>query len=194
MGVIINGKHISNVRYADDTALLAESENQLQQMINNINNCCKKLGMSLNAKKTKVMVTSKKDTREQLEITVNARLEQLKQYTYLGSLITHDGRCIQEVKKRIAQAKGAFWKTGELLRGNMNIKLKLRLIKCYVFSVLAYAVETWTYSIEIKRRIRAFEMWTYRRMLKISWTERVTNETVKQRVNVEEDLVLVLAR
>ena len=76
----------------------------------------------------------------------------------------------------------------------MNLDLKLRLIKCYVFSVLAYAAETWTYSIEIKRRIRAFEMWTYRRMLKISWTERVTNETVKQRVNVEEELVSVLAR
>ena len=141
--------------------------------------------MSLNAKKTKVMVTSKKNTGEQLEITVNnTRLEQVKQYTYLGSLITDDGRCIQEVKKRIGQAKSAFWKTRELLRGNVNIKLKLRLLKCYVFSVLAYASETWTYSMEIKRKKRAFEMWTYRRLLKISWTRRVTNESVKQRVNV----------
>ena len=69
------------------------------------------------------MVTSKGDTGEQLEINVNdIKLEQVNQYTYLGSLITEDGRCLREVKKRIAQAKEAFWKNRELLRGNVNIE------------------------------------------------------------------------
>ena len=159
-GITLNGEYISNVRYADDTALVAETGEQLQQMINNINDSCNKYGMSLNAKNTKVMVISKKDTWEQLAITVNnTRLEQVKQYTYLGSLITDDGRCIQEVKKRIGQAKSVFWKTRELLRGNVNINTE-----------------------------------TYRRLLKISWTRRVTNGSVKQRVNVEEDLVSVLVK
>ena len=98
--ITLNGEYISNARYTDDTALVAETGEQLQQMINNINDSCNKYGMSLNVKNTKVMVISKKDTGEQLAITVNnTRLEQVKQYTYLGSLITDDGRCIQEVKK-----------------------------------------------------------------------------------------------
>ena len=63
-----------------------------------------------------------------------------------------------------------------------------------VFSVVTCAAETWMYSVEVKRRNREFEMWTYRRILKISWTERVTNEVVKQRMNAKEDLVMMMAR
>ncbi len=196
-GININGERISNIRYADDTALLAESQEQLQKMITKINNSCKKFGMSLNAKKTKVMIVEKKESREQLKIHVDGtELEQVYQYSYLGSLITTDGRCIREVKKRIIQAKEAFWKNKEVMRGDINLDLKLRLLKCYVYSIVSYAAETWTFSKEMKKRIRAFEMWTYRRILKISWTEKVKNEVIKERLNLKnrEDLATIIAR
>ena len=88
------------------------------------------------------MVTSKGDTGEQLEINVNdIKLEQVNQYTYLGSLITEDGMYLREVKKRIAHVKEAFWKNRDLLRGNVNIDLKMRNLK-WVFSVVTHAAET----------------------------------------------------
>ena len=70
-GISINDERILNIRYANDTALLAENKEQLQRMVNSINNICKKYDMNLNAKKMKVVVTSKRDTGEQLEININ---------------------------------------------------------------------------------------------------------------------------
>ena len=97
-------------------------------------------------------------------------LEQFDHYTYLGSIISNDGRCLEELKKRIAQTKSAFWKNKEIIRRNININLKLRMLSCYVNSVATNGSETWTYSREIQKN-NAFEMWTYRCMLKISWRE-----------------------
>ena len=90
----------------DDTALLAETSEQLKRMVNSNNGSFKMYSMDFNAKKTKVRITSKKDIGEQLEIVVNdAKLEQMKQYTHLGSFVKYDGRCLREMKKRILQAK-----------------------------------------------------------------------------------------
>ena len=182
-GVTFNGVRYTNIRFADDTVVVAESEEELQSMIESINTACEEYGMALNAKKTKTMVISKLDEGKTCKVKVNGtELDQVKKYKYLGTMVTDDGRSIAEVKRRIALAKDAFWKYGELLRNNVAMKTKKKVLSCYINSVLMYGSESWTITEEMRRRLDAFEMWCYRRILKISWTDRVTNVEVLRRV------------
>ena len=107
-GLKINGKNINNIRFADDTAIIAENEEDLQNLLNKITLTCEEYGMALNVKKTKTMVIDKKNSIV-TNIYVNGeKLEQVKKYKYLGSWITEDGKCTEEVKNRTGQAKAEF--------------------------------------------------------------------------------------
>ena len=75
------------------------------------------------------------------------------------------------------------------MRSNINLNLKLRLFTAYIFSVVGYGSEAWTYSKVIKEKLHAFEMWCYRRILKISWMERVTNKKVLETIGHQRVLV-----
>ena len=86
----------------------------------------------------------------------------------MGSWITEDARCEEELKARIGMAKAAFWKNKEVMRRNVRFDAKNKIIDCYVFSVLNYECESWTWNKAMFKKINAFEMWCYRRMLKIS--------------------------
>ena len=143
-GININGQNITNIRYADDTIILAESEQQLQHMIDKLVATCEQYGMAMNAKKTKTMIVEK-TPEKQCEVNVKGqRLTQVKQYKYLGRTIEYTGQCKTEVAQRINQAKIAFWKKATILKSNISLKTRIRILMCYVFSVLSYGCETWT--------------------------------------------------
>ena len=135
---------------------------------------------------TKTMVINKcRDT--QCSITVDGNiLEQVSQYKYLGSWITEDGRCDLDVKTRIGMAKYAFWKYKQLLKGNINLQVKKRILQCFVFPVVKYSSESWTLNKDLGRRINAMEQWCYRRLLKIKWTDKISNEEVLHRMYMED--------
>ena len=80
----------------------------------------------------------------------------------------------------------AFWQHKELLRGNLKLATKKRLLDRYVFSVLKYGCENWTQNKTLTKRIDAFEQWCFRRVLKISWKDRVSNEQVLYRIEEEK--------
>ena len=144
-------------------------------MVNKLNKTCIVYGMSINAKKTKVMVVNKTGSTP-LQISLdNSVLEQVARYKYLGSWITEDGRCEEDLKSRIAMAKVAFWQNKEVMRRNIKPQTKLRLLNCYVYSILNYGCESWTWNKAMRKKVHAFEHWCYRRMLKISWKDKVTN-------------------
>ncbi|KAG1699290.1 putative phosphoenolpyruvate synthase [Nymphon striatum] len=176
-------------RYADDTAVVATSQLELQKMISRIHEMCTKYGMSINIKKTKVMVVRKKKEQhtQGIKITVDGqKLEHVKEYTYLGSVVNENAKCLTEVRKRIGMAKTSFWKCKEFLRRDLALTLKKRLLDCYVKSVAAYGCEAWTFSKEIIARINALQLWCYRRMLKVKYTDHVTNKKVKERIGAEK--------
>ena len=114
------------------------------------------------------------------------RLEQVTQYKYLGSCNTEDGRCDLDVKTRIGMAKDAFWKNKQLLKESISLNVKKRFLQCYVLPVIRYSCESWTLSKDLCRRINAFEQWCYRGLLKIKWTDKITNEEVMCRMNMED--------
>ena len=129
--------------YADDTALTAESEPELQEIVNRVNQVGKEYGMKMNVKKTKTMVVSRKVDIPQVNINIDGQvIEQVSHFMYLGQLITEDGKCDEEIKRRIGQARLAFNNMkGVLCCRRLSLTCRMRLIKCYVWSTLLYAVD-----------------------------------------------------
>jgi hypothetical protein len=162
-GVKVGGQLVNAIRFADDQAMLASNNAGLQRIMNRLNETSGEYGMEINIAKTKVMRISRTGGKS-MDITVNGvKLEQVKQYCYLGSMITEDCKCQTEIRRRIAMGKEAFNKRGELLRGKLSHDLKKRLVKTLVWSVVLYASETWTMQKEDIKRLEAFEMWIWRK-------------------------------
>ncbi|KAI5742924.1 hypothetical protein M8J77_012730 [Diaphorina citri] len=182
-GLLLNGRLINNLRYADDLVLLSSSRNGLIDLLKNLFESSKKYNMKINIKKSKVMRISKNNKRKIPKIQIEGQaLEEVSQYKYLGALITNDAKCDADIKTRIAIARNAFWKHKEIFRRNVSKKTKLRILQTYVFSILSYGCESWTLKADISKRITSFENWCYRRMLKISWRDRVTNCEILRRM------------
>lgn len=193
-GVKVGGEMIKAIRYADDKAIVSSTKAGLQVLMDNLNDITKKYGMKINVKKTKVMCISRKKVVG-LKILIDGQLvEQVSQFKYLGSLISEDGYCKADIKSRIAQGKCAFMERKGILTGSMKVELKIRMIKCLVWTVATYAAECWTMTGEDRKRIEAFEMWTLRRMLKISWRDKITNQAVLERAGVQRELLRSINR
>ena len=103
----------------------------------------------------------------------NNRIKQVNSFVYLDSLLTQDTRSRQEIERRIALAKYSFKIMKHLLTNNrVRMETRIRALKTYVWSTLMYGSESWTITRELKAKLKAAEMWFYRRMLRISWRER----------------------
>ena len=110
------------------------------------------------------------------------QLEDVESFKYLGSVLTNDGRCACEIKCRIVMAKAAFNKKKALFTGTLDLELRKKLVKCYIWSVAVYGAETGTLRAVDQKYVESFEMWCWRRVENISWTDHVRNEEVLLRV------------
>ncbi len=200
LGLNVNGKIINNLRYADDTVLIATSEKELQTMVDRVKEASADFGLKLNTKKTKTMLISKnfnkmgqKGTLERKSVNIQIdgeKIEELKQFEYLGSTISNDGHCIREVTIRIAKAKTQFTKLKKFLcNPKVTLGLRKRMMRMYVWSTFLYGSETWTLNKVLEDKIRRFEMWCYRGMLKVSWMKRITNVHVLEMAKTGRELV-----
>ena len=191
-GLKIGGKIINNLRYADDTALIAENQKDLQNLLNVVKNESRKKGLDLNSKKTEVMVISKRTTPECKIFVDRTKVKQKQSFKYLGMRVTQDGRSLSEVNTRIAQAKIVFKIMKSILTNkNMSISMatRQRVLQCYVEPILMYGFEAWTISKPIQKKIEAVEMWFWRQMLKIPWTAKRTNAEVMEEAGLTRSLV-----
>jgi hypothetical protein len=110
----------------------------------------------------------------------------VESFKYLGSILTYDGRCICEIKCRIAMAKAAFNKKRTLFTSTLDLELRKKLVNCYVWSIALYGAETWTLRAVDQKHLESFEMWCWRRMEEINCTDHVSNEDVLLRVKEQE--------
>lgn len=185
-GIVVNGEVINNMRYADDTALIASSCEDLQLLLNRVHAVSSEYGLSMNIRKTKFMIVSRRTVVDARLWIAGVEVERVRWYKYLGCCLNENWEYSQELKSRIEQARAAFTKMRPLLCSrDLSLKTRLRIIKCYVLPVLIYGHEGWTLTKTLERRLAAFEMWIYRRMLRIPWTARMTNTEVLDRMGTE---------
>ena len=127
------------MRYADDTILLAETEEDLQEILNEVNRIGKTFDLNMNAKKTKTMLVSKDVTSTKVNVKIDGDnfIKQTDKYTYLGQTIASNGKCDDEILKRIEIATGAFNSMLKTITArHISIKTRKRIIKAYVWSTL----------------------------------------------------------
>jgi hypothetical protein len=138
--------------------------------------------------KTKVMRISRQPFP--VKITTDQKLlENVESFKYLGSILANDGRCTCEIKCRIVMAKAAFNKKKALFTSTLDLELRKKLVKCYIWSIALYGAETWTLRAVDQKHLQSLEMWSWRRMEKISWTDHVRNEEVLLRVNEQRNIL-----
>ena len=147
--------------------------------------------MKMNIIKTKSIVISRKKPVTNSSISVEGKpIQQVDRMVYLGYMATEDGECNKEIKRRIGIVRSAFESLVKILTSrNISIELRLRIAKCYIWSTLLYAAETWTLTKGTSHKLESFEMWLYRRMLRISWKEHKTNGEVLHKMKTKRSLL-----
>eukprot|EP00794_Sanderia_malayensis_P002663 gene2663-biopygen2205 len=185
-GVRCGGRTVTDLRFADDIDMLEEDEESLKEVTRRLEITSKRYGMEISTEKSKVMVTGKNEMTENqvVNVTVDGvQLGQVKSFTYLGARIDENGKSEMEVRVLIGRATSALAKMDSIWRAReIKLKTKLVLMRAVVVATLLYACESWTVSKGDEKRLRAFEMKTYRRLLGIPWKDKKTNEWVMARV------------
>ena len=157
----IGGQVIHTVKYAADLVLLAKEETVLQEMVDRLIEDGRCYGMKMNVEKTRVMRISRQPFAVKFTID-HKQLDNVESFKYLGSMLTNDGRCTCEIKPMIAMAKAAFNKKRALFTSTLDIKLRKKLVKCYIWSIALYGAKTWTLRAVDQKHLERFEMWCWR--------------------------------
>uniref|UniRef100_A0A4W2IJ09 RNA-directed DNA polymerase n=1 Tax=Bos indicus x Bos taurus TaxID=30522 RepID=A0A4W2IJ09_BOBOX len=140
-GIKIAGRNISNLRYADDTTLMAESEEELKSLLTKVKEESEKVGLKLNIQKTKITASSPITSWEIDGETV----ETMSDFMFLGSKITADGDCSHEIKKRLLLGRKVLTNLDSIFKSrDITLPTKIRLVKAMVFPVVMYGCESWT--------------------------------------------------
>lgn len=123
------------------------------------------------------------------------QITRVSKFRYLGSWISEDLNPVIEIRARIEMARSNFLKMRNLLCDKrLNIHIRDNFVKCYVLSTLLYGAESWTLKVRAMNKLEAFETWVYRRMLRIPWTDRVSNERVLHRMNKDRELLDIIKK
>ena len=152
--------NINNLRYVDDTVLLAEGPMDLQALLTAVNEEGKPYGMEMNIIKPISIVVSRKKPVPNISISVEGKaIQPVDRMVYLGYMATEDGKCDKEIKRRIGIGRTAFESMAKILTSrNISIELRSRIAKCYIWSTLLYGAETWTLTKVTSHKLEAIEM------------------------------------
>ena len=194
-GKEIGGRNINNIRYADDMVMIAETEDGLQALMVKLKEECRELGLRINISKTEVMGVTIRRERLPVSITVAGEsLNQVATFKYLGCVLSEDGRCKSEIRARIGMAKANFGEIRKLLTNpSLDAQLRLRMLRCYIWSGSLYGCESWTMSADMKK-LEAAKICFLRRMCRVRWTARRTHKEVLQMANTSRTLLTTIRK
>ena len=181
-GIKIAGRNINNLRYADDTTLMAESEEELKSLLMKVKEESEKVGLKLTIQKTKIMASGP-ITSWQIDG------ETVSDFISGGSKITADGNCSHEIKRRLLLGRKVMTNLDSILKSrDITLPTNVHLVKAMVFPVVMYGCESWTIKKAEHQRIDAFELWCWRRLLGVPWTARRSNQSVLKVISPEYSL------
>ena len=187
-GIKIAGRNINNLRYADDTTLMAESE-ELKSLLMKVKEESEKVGLKFNIQKTKIMASGP-------IISWQIDGETMETVTILeGSKITAGGDSSLEIKRCLFLGSKVMTNLDSILKTETILLTKVHLIKAMVFPVVMYGCESWILRKPEGQRFDAFELWCWRRLLRVPWTARSNNQSILKEIGPEyslEELMLKL--
>ena len=164
---------------------MAESEEELKSLLMKVKEESKKVGLKLNIWKTKIMasvpITSWQINGETVEIVPD--------FIFGGSKITADGDCNHEIKRRLLLGRKVMTNLDSILKSrDITLSIKVCLVKAMLFPVVMYGCESWTIKKAEHRRIDAFEVWCWRRVLRVPWTARRSNHSILKEISPDSSL------
>ena len=171
---------LNNLRYVDDTAFIAESEEELKSHLRKVKEESEKVALKLSIQKTKIMASGPITSWEIDGETVETATDLI----FLGSKITVDDDFSHEIKRCLLLGRKAMTKLDSILKSrDITLLTKVHLVKVMVFPIVMYECESWTIKKAEYRRIDAFELWCWRRLLRVPWTARRSNQSILKEIN-----------
>ena len=171
-GIKTAGRNTNNLRNADDTTLMAESEEELKSLLMKVKEESEKVGLKLNIQKTKIMTSGPITSWE----TDGETVETVSDFIFLGSKMTAAGDCSHDIKRRLLLGRKITTSLDSIFKSrDITLPTKFCLVKGVVFPVVMYGCESWTVKKAECRRIDAFELWCWRRLLRVPWSARRSN-------------------
>ena len=172
-------RNINNLRYADDTTLMAESE-ELKSVLMKVKEESKKVGLKLNIQKMKI-VASGPITSWQID---GKTVETMADFIFWGSEITADGDCNYEIKRFLLLGRKVMTNLDSILKcRDITLPTKVHLVKAMVFPVVMYGCESWAIKKAECRRIDTFKLRCWRRLLRVPWTARRSNQSILKEIS-----------
>ena len=186
------GEKNNNLRDADDTTLMAESKEELKKFLIKVKEeSSKKAGLKLNIQKTKIMASSP-ITSWQID---GETMETVRNFIFLGSKVTADGDCSHEIKRCLLLGRKAMTNQDSRLKSrDITLLTKVCIFKAVVFPIVMYGCESWTMKEPECQIIDAFELWCWRRLLKVPWTARRSNQFTRKEINSEWLLEVLMVK
>ena len=179
-GIKIAGRNINNLRYADDTTLMAESEEELMSLLMKVKEESEKVGLKLNIQKTKI-IASGPITSWQID---GETVETMSDFIFLCFKITEDGDCSHEIKRHLLLERKVMSNLDSIFKSrDIPLQTKVHLVKAMVSPVVMYGCESCTVKKAECRRIDDFELWCWRRLLRVPWTARRSNQSILKEIN-----------
>ena len=176
----IAGRNINNLRCADDTTLMAESEEELKSFLMKVKEESEKVGLKLNIQKMKMMASGS-ITSWQIDGEI---VETVTGFIFLGSKITADGDCSHEIKWCFLLGRNAVTNIDSILKiRDITLPTKVCLVKVKVFSSIMYGCESWTIKKADTQRSDAFELWCWRGLLRVLWKARRSNQSILKEIS-----------
>ena len=184
-GIKISGRNINNLSYADDTTLMAESKEELNSLLMKVKEESENVGLKLNIQKTKIMASGP-ITSWQID---GETMKTVTDFIFLGSKTTADGDCSHEIKRFLLLGRKVMTNIDSILKSrDITSATKAPLVKVMGFPVVMYGCESWTLKKAECLRIDAFELWCWRKLLRIPWTARRANQSILKEISPEYSL------
>ena len=179
-GIKIAGRNINNLTYADDTSLMAEREEELKSLLMKLKEESERVGLKLNIQKTRIMASGP-ITSWQID---GETVGKVSDFMFWGSRITADGDCSHEIKRRLLLERKVMTNLDSMLKSrDITLPAKVRLVKAMVFPVVMYGCESWTVKKAERRKIDAFKLWCWRRLLRVPCTARRSNQFILKEIS-----------